>query len=109
MKFYRFQCSNKQRFDIPLSVIVRDKAEYALEKNWFELEDIPEENRLGVCYQKIEAEFEQDHSEIEDWARNNMNWSDVVEYAKVVPTNDIEPDMQSEWCDPIDVEIIRQN
>ena len=35
MKFYRFQCSNGLVFEVPLGVIIRNKAEYALNQKWY--------------------------------------------------------------------------
>ena len=39
--------------------------------------------------------FEEDDYEIEDWAANNMNWSDVSDVAKMVTKGDV--DYQEGW------------
>ncbi|MEW6560392.1 MAG: hypothetical protein AB1412_09370 [Pseudomonadota bacterium] len=40
--------------------------------------------------------FEQDHYEVEDWAANNMNWSDVESQAKKLQDAPA-PDFQDGW------------
>lgn len=40
--------------------------------------------------------FEEDHYNIEDWAANNMNWSDVVAHAQIVRQG--ECDYEDGWC-----------
>lgn len=40
--------------------------------------------------------FAQDHYEIKDWAANNMNWSDVVHDAELIP-NTGQTDFQEGW------------
>jgi hypothetical protein len=40
--------------------------------------------------------FEADHFEIEDWAANNMNWSDVQEFSFAVRSHEV-TDWQEAW------------
>lgn len=40
--------------------------------------------------------FEEDDYNIEDWAANNMNWSDVVQHAQIVRLG--ECDYEDGWC-----------
>ena len=52
--------------------------------------------------------FESDDYEIEDWAANNMNWKDVVAFARKVeshPMNDA--DFQEGWING-DKEIVEE-
>lgn len=41
--------------------------------------------------------FEEDNYEIKDWAANNMNWSDVKEFAVQIKVDLPEPDYQEGW------------
>lgn len=59
-------------------------------------------------YDVYRAEFEycmDDDDEIIDWARNNMDWSDVRDVARLIET--AEEDMSREWGAG-DMEIIEQ-
>ena len=103
MKFYMFKCSNGLVYEIPLGVIIRNKAEYALSKNWF-----PELN-ITQCYQQIETEFERDREEIEDWAVNNMDWDDVKEFAKLIPSVERKINMNDEWIHTNAIKIVEHD
>ena len=60
-------------------------------------------HRAGVygntdeAYKKTFELFESDDFEIEDWAVNNMNWSDVKEHA--VKVKECKMDMETVWCE----------
>ena len=48
-------------------------------------------------FQKTVNLFESDDFEIEDWAVNNMNWSDVESYA--VKVKECKLDMDTAWAE----------
>lgn len=103
MKFYRFQCSNGLVFEVPLGVIIRNKAIYALNQKWYP------EMPLNKYYDIVEAEMKRDYEEIEEWARNNMDWDDVKEFAKLVPSEEKKMNMQEEWCNPNETKIVEHD
>ena len=77
-KYLRVTFRNGERYDIPVSVIARDRAScYAFEFNG-DIEQSLKEDTLPL--------FDECDYEIEDWAVNNMNWSEVVQYARRVDT-----------------------
>ena len=53
----------------------------------------------GLSMKSLEEEtvplFESSEFEIVDWAENNMNWSDISQYARLINTRDI--DFQEGW------------
>ena len=49
------------------------------------------------AFQKTVDLFSSDEFEIEDWAVNNMNWSDVEAYA--VKIKECKLDMDTVWCE----------
>jgi hypothetical protein len=76
-------------------------------------EKIAENRALYFCGDKNNRNYEVEfnasmgddfHSEIEDWASNNMNWRDVAQFAAKVGTP-IEVDFQYGWING-DKEII---
>jgi len=75
--------SNGDTFEIQGSVIARNRAEYYAKED------------PDTTYQ-LEYEFTlHDDYELEDWAKNNMNWEDVEYFAKKVPSQII--DYNDEW------------
>lgn len=81
--------SDNSKWSIPVFIIVTNKANYYAGKD---------KNNLDVLKEKIDKVielFNSDTYEIEDWAINNMNWSDVCDYAELVRSESI--DYDSEW------------
>jgi len=69
---------------VPVEVIALNRAtyyakEYGGDVKWSLAED-------------TQPLFEQDPFEVEDWAANNMNWSDVVEHAVMVKKGEVDYD-----------------
>lgn len=96
-KNYIFECSNGERWSVPVMVIARDRAKYYAEND---------DDFMGDFDKSLNEDtiplFESDTYEIADWAQNNMNWSDIKAHA--VKVGDAEIDMQDEWVNPADTE-----
>ena len=81
MKYLRVAMPDGSKWDVPVSVIAWDRANYYAEsvKNTLSFaEALKETNEL----------FDADSYEIEDWAANNMNWDkDRFHAEEVEPTS----------------------
>lgn len=102
MKFYRFQCSNGDVYEIPLDEIIESKAYYAFERKWFD------DMYMIDVIREIAKEFDNDPFLIKDWARNNMNWADVKSSARLIKSEN-QIDMQEEWCNPNEIKIVEHD
>lgn len=63
-------------WSIPVSLIALDRANYYSKEYNGNIEKSLNEDTVPF--------FEENYDEIEDWARNNINWSDVVKTAKCI-------------------------
>lgn len=90
MKNLRITMPDGSKWDIPVSVIALDRAKYYAREEF----DGDVERSLAEDTMPL---FDSDDYEIEDWAANNMNWSDVEAFATKVndPTEEI--DYQEGW------------
>ena len=92
--------SDGSTFRIPIGIIALNRAEYFAKK---EGGDDP------VKYSTIfEEEYQYtlgDSAELLDWAANNMNWSDVEEYAIQIDTKSA--DFEEEWPNTVKAVIER--
>lgn len=61
------------KWDVPISVIAEHRANYYKKEFDGNLERSLKEDTIPL--------FEEDEFEIEDWAANNMNWSEVIRFA----------------------------
>ena len=77
-RYLRVTFCNGERYDVPVSVIARDRASYYAHEFGGDIERSLKEDTLLL--------FDGCDYEIEDWAVNNMNWSEVVQYARRVDT-----------------------
>jgi hypothetical protein len=75
------------KWDVPVSVIAQNRAEYYKDAFDGDLQRSLDEDTLPL--------FEASRFEIEDWAANNMNWSDVERVAMM--TSQPEIDYQEGW------------
>ena len=87
---YIVTMGNGQRWSIPVERIAFNRAHYYAKKDGISFDESLKEDTWPL--------FEADGFEIEDWARNNMNWSDVKAHAKLVDTDDF-CDFQEGWVD----------
>jgi len=97
LKYLRVEMPDGSKWDVPASVVADNRAKYYAEHDTGKTS--------GTEYQKVyKEEYENlmgddaDDYDIEDWAANNMNWSDVKKKAKKAPNEEQEPiDYQEGW------------
>ena len=75
-KALRVTMPDGSKFDIPVMVIARDRANHYVAEFDGSVVKSLEEDTLPL--------FESDNYEIEDWAANNMDWDQVRVYARKV-------------------------
>jgi hypothetical protein len=96
-KFLRVEFSDGSRWEIPVSIIAEDRAkEYAHEFDGSAARSLAEDT--GPL-------FDASPYSIKDWAKNNMNWSEVVAHA--VRTGSRTPSYEDEWGNA-DCEIVER-
>lgn len=61
------------KWGVPVGIIARDRAGHYAHEFGGDIEQSLAEDTIPL--------FENSHYDIEDWAVNNMNWSDVSDYA----------------------------
>ena len=78
------------RWAVPVAVIALDRAKYYadIDFNGDQVKSIQEDT--GPL-------FEGDHEEISEWASNNMNWDDVLQYAVRLASPPPPCDFQEGW------------
>lgn len=86
--FLHLTLPNGMVFEIPTQVVADNRAKAMLEAHPDEFKNLPEamEDTVGL--------FTDDSWNIQDWAANNMNWSDLQNSARMIRFTP--PDM-SEW------------
>jgi len=86
--------SNGEKWAIPAEFIARNRAVYlAVEIDGL----IPETTEYNTeVKEEIEYTLSDDY-EIVDWARGNMNWSDLKGAARKIATVEKKLDYESEW------------
>ena len=72
-KYLLVTMPNGSKWKVPVHIIAMHRAKYYAEKEHVTLEQSLKFDTIPL--------FEEDEYEIEDWASNNMNWSDVEKYA----------------------------
>lgn len=87
MKYYTVTMSNGDVYGIPASVIAHNYAEYYAGKG----EDY-EEN-----YNDMVDWFDSGDFAFADWAKNNMNWNEVEDFATLLESKQNVPDLQDGW------------
>lgn len=93
-KRYVVEMPNGERWSVPVRLIAEHRAKHYAH----EFDD----DLAKSLIEDTGPLFDQDEYEIEDWARNNMNWDDVSSKAKMLATG--ETDYQEGWVNG-DVEI----
>lgn len=89
--FYRITFSNGEQWDIPIGIIALRRAEYYADVDGVTIKESMENDTLPL--------FMDDFWEAEDFAKNNMTWDEVKQYAFKVKDGDI--NRNEEWfnCD----------
>jgi hypothetical protein len=98
-KEYIFECSDGIKYSIPVEIIAQSMARYYAEVDQISYEE---------SYNNVVSLFNESDFEIEDWARNNMDWSDVKEFSTIVSFDKKRIKMQEEWLNPQNIEIVRR-
>lgn len=89
-KFLKVTMLNGSKWKVPIHIIAEHRARFYSEMNSISFSDSLYNDTLPV--------FEDDYSEVEDWASNNMDWSDVEKYAIQIKDNNMSPeDLQYGW------------
>ncbi|EKY1962279.1 hypothetical protein RA241_003668 [Cronobacter sakazakii] len=83
-KFITVTMPDNSVWKIPTDVIARHRAAYYAQADGTTMEDSLEKDTLPL--------FHQCPYEIEDWAENNMNWSDVVPHATMIRPGEVDYD-----------------
>lgn len=86
MKTYKITMNDGSVWAVPVMVIAMDKAQYYAKIDNVSVDDALEE---------VLQEFYEDHAEIADWAKNNMDWSDVKDSAICVERH--YTDYETDW------------
>lgn len=88
MKMLTVKQEDGSVWGVPLELIARDRAAHYAHEFGGDVEKSLAEDTLPL--------FEGDSYEAEDWAANNMNWSDVQAHAKKLKDAP-PPDFQAAW------------
>ena len=90
-KFLRVTMPDGSKWDVPVKKIAENRARYYMKD--------PELGTFEKSYNEDTIPlFESDDYEIEDWASNNMNWKDVVAFARKVESHRMaDSDFQEGW------------
>lgn len=88
MKMLTIEMPDGSKWGVPVEMIARNRAEHYASEFGGDVERSLAEDTIPL--------FESDDYEVEDWASNNMNWSDVAAQAKKLQDAP-EPDFQKAW------------
>lgn len=94
-KWYQFTTSTGDVWRVPTRIIAENRAIFYAKENGVDIEESLQDDTIPL--------FESDDYEIEDWARNNMDWAEVEKHAEKVKS--VGPDMQEEWVNPEETEV----
>ena len=88
-KYYIVQMSNGDKYGIPPQVIAKNRADYYANID------------PGITWQEeydaMMQWFDQEDYEFADWAKGNMDWSDVAEYAVLMKRGMHHVDLEDCW------------
>lgn len=100
-KLYVITLANGDQWAVPVRVIAEDRAAYYAKKDNVSLE--------SAMADTAEYFSDSDGYEIENWAQNEMNWSDVKPHAKFYAKAEIDDDadpFQEAWTDSEACEVV---
>ncbi len=92
---YLLTMSDGSVWSVPVGIIATSRAEFYKIEFDGDLQASLDEDTCPL--------FNEHDFEIEDWAKNNMNWSDVKDHAERIKGPEI--DFDDEWCNG-EVEIV---
>jgi len=89
-KFLKVTMPDGSKWKVPVRVIAEHRAAYYAQKEHVSLEQSLKSDTLPL--------FEEDEYEVEDWASNNMDWTDVEKHAVRVKDKGLtDEDLQEGW------------
>lgn len=88
-KKYIVKMSDGSRWAVPVEIIAVNRAEEYCKEFGNSIQRSLREDTIPL--------FEADHWECADWAKNNMNWDDVHNYARQVSSPSDDVDFQDGW------------
>ena len=91
MKYIVVSFSDRICWKIPASVIAESRAKY-----YAEVDSARGDGDYDEVYKEEYDYTLSNISEIEDWAKNSMNWEDVKDHAVLYRSDD--SDYEQEWC-----------
>lgn len=93
MKMLTIEMPDGRKWGVPVEVVARSRAAHYAHEFDGDVERSMTEDTMPL--------FESDNYEVEDWAANNMNWSDVEAQAKKLQAKKLQdapaPDFQEAW------------
>ncbi len=97
-KFLRVTMPDGSKWDVPVKKIAEHRARYYYQR-YIKEQEKSEFNSFQESYDTDTVPlFESDDYEIEDWAANNMNWKDIVAFARKVESHRMtDADFQEGW------------
>jgi len=95
-KQYVIEMENGEKWSIPVKAIAEDRAKYYAERDYYG--DVSVSLKMDTL-----PLFEDDSIEIEDWAKNNMDWEGVSGSATLIERSNM--DYQEQWMSG-DVDIL---
>ena len=87
-KMYIVTMPDETRYAVPVMAIAHNRAKYYAKEY--------DDNAARSLQEDTAPFFEDDHDEIADWARNNMDWEDVKLEAKQIQPP-AQTDFQEGW------------
>lgn len=96
-KTYRVTMPDDSVWAVPVSEIAMNRADHYLGEFNGDL--------IKSLYEDTLPLFQENESEIKDWAQNNMDWCDVMSVAVRLETPDSAKRYASGWTNPEKVEI----
>lgn len=100
-KYLRVEMPDGSKWDVPARVIAEDRAYHYADRDAKEESGETSGPKYGTVFARIFAEEVKhalgDDYEIQDWAANNMNWSDVASVAMLAVPAPSDIDFEEGW------------
>lgn len=87
MKYYTIKMNNNDIYGVPAEIIAKNYADFYASKG----EDYQENFDAMMNW------FDSGSYEFADWARNNMDWDEAKDHAKLLKHGHADPEYQDSW------------
>lgn len=87
-RYYVVKMENGENWGIPAYIIAENKADYYFDRG---------NNEWNKEYDAMMELFDDGSYKFSDWAKDNMDWCEVEDYAVLLNKSSIEPDYQECW------------